>query len=189
MTIAKNPQHRFVVVTGLPGSGKSTLARRLAPALNLPLIDKDDCLERLFELHGAGDADWRRMLSRESDRVFQEQAMASKGAVLVSFWRMPGGEPGIGTPTDWLRSAPDRIVEVRCICSPELAAERFMRRKRHPGHLDGERPMAEILSSIQAIANYGPLEIGPRIDVDTTHETALDFVLGEIDRAFASSQG
>jgi len=32
----------FVVVSGLPCSGKSTLARRLALALDLPVIDKDD---------------------------------------------------------------------------------------------------------------------------------------------------
>ena len=59
----------FVVISGLPGSGKTTLARRLAPALNLPLIDKDDILDRLFEAKGSGDAVWRRRLSRESDVI------------------------------------------------------------------------------------------------------------------------
>jgi len=44
-----------------------TLARRLAPALNLGLIDKDDILDRLFEAKGIGDAAWRRAVSRESD--------------------------------------------------------------------------------------------------------------------------
>jgi shikimate kinase len=34
----------FVVISGLPRSGKTTLGRRLAPALNLPFIDKDDIL-------------------------------------------------------------------------------------------------------------------------------------------------
>jgi shikimate kinase len=42
-------QKPLVVVSGLPGSGKTTLGRRLAQALNLPLIDKDDILDRLFE--------------------------------------------------------------------------------------------------------------------------------------------
>jgi adenylate kinase family enzyme len=42
-------QRIFVLISGLSGSGKTTLARRLAPALHLPLIDKDDILERLFE--------------------------------------------------------------------------------------------------------------------------------------------
>jgi len=41
---------RFVVVSGLPGSGKSVLAQRLSPLLGLPVIDKDDILDRLFEV-------------------------------------------------------------------------------------------------------------------------------------------
>lgn len=61
---------RFVVVSGLPGSGKSTVARLVSPALNLPVIDKDDILERLFDSKGVGDASWRRALSRQSDVIF-----------------------------------------------------------------------------------------------------------------------
>jgi shikimate kinase len=51
-----------VVLSGLPCSGKSRLGRQLAVALNLPVIDKDDMLERLFEAQGIGDAVWRRRL-------------------------------------------------------------------------------------------------------------------------------
>jgi predicted kinase len=56
-----------VVVSGLPASGKTTLGRQLAGALDLPLIDKDEILESLFDSRGIGDASWRRKLSRESD--------------------------------------------------------------------------------------------------------------------------
>ena len=49
-----------MVVSGLPGSGKTTIGRRLAAALSLPLIDKDDILDRLFETKGVGDSTWRR---------------------------------------------------------------------------------------------------------------------------------
>jgi dephospho-CoA kinase len=53
----------FVVVSGLPGSGKTTLGRRLAPALDLPLIDKDDILNRLFESKGIGTWTWTFFLN------------------------------------------------------------------------------------------------------------------------------
>jgi glucokinase len=86
----------YVVISGLPGSGKSTLARRLAPLLNLPVIDKDDSLERLFEIKGTGDAAWRRALSRESDQLFQEEAFQARGAILVSFWLLTQGRRQIG---------------------------------------------------------------------------------------------
>ena len=62
---------RFIIISGLPGSGKTTLARNLAPALSLPVIDKDQILERLFESKGVGDATWRRALSRESDLILE----------------------------------------------------------------------------------------------------------------------
>ena len=67
-------RRRFVVLSGLPGSGKTTLAKQLALALNLPLIDKDEILDRLFGSKGVGDAKWRRALSRESDVLFREKA-------------------------------------------------------------------------------------------------------------------
>ena len=66
----------FVVFSGLPGSGKSTLARQLAPALGLPLLDKDDFLDALFDERGIGDLAWRAALSREADRRL---ALAGRG--------------------------------------------------------------------------------------------------------------
>ena len=92
----------FVLISGLPGSGKTTRGRRLAPTLNLPLIDKDDILDRLFESKGVGDAAWRRRLSRESDVILQQEASNSSGAVLASLWRLPGMPSDSGTPTEWL---------------------------------------------------------------------------------------
>jgi hypothetical protein len=183
---------RFVVVSGLPGSGKSTLARRLAAPLDLAVIDKDDILEKLFESKGSGEAfskpAWRRALSRESDAILQDQATASEGAVLVSFWRLPGMPLDSGTPTEWLLGLSGRVINLHCVCAPEVAAARFMQRRRHPGHLDAEVSEAEVLESVRATAGFGVLDIVPRIDVDTSGEIGewpeLDAVLREILRAF-----
>jgi thymidylate kinase len=176
---------RFVVVSGLPGSGKSTLARQLAPALNFPLIDKDTILQRLFESKGVGDTAWRRRLSRESDVIFQAEATATERAVLVSHWQLPGMPTDSGTPTGWLLESPDHVVNVHCVCAPEVAAERFLQRKRHPGHLDREASYEEILASLRAIARLGHLEIGQRVDVDTSQQITLDAVVRDIRGAFA----
>ena len=177
---------RFVVVSGLPGSGKSTLARSLAAPLDLPVIDKDDILESLFESKGIGDAAWRRALSRESDAILEDRAMASDGALLVSFWRARGMPPDSGTSTGWFSRLSGRLVNLHCRCTPEIAAERFFRRVRHPGHLDGGLPEAEVLESIRAVARYGSPEIA--VNVDTSGETALDAVVREILRAFDSER-
>jgi shikimate kinase len=42
----------FVAVSGLPASGKTVLGRALAGALDLPLLDKDEILESMFESLG-----------------------------------------------------------------------------------------------------------------------------------------
>ena len=164
----------YVVVSGLPGSGKTTLGRRLAPALGLPLIDKDDILERLFDTKGVGDTAWRRALSRESDAILQRDATAADGAVLVSFWRQPGMREDSGTPTDWIAALSTRVVNVHCACEPETAAARFLQRRRHPGHLDGDTSPAETLAGIRELAALGPIEVGRRIDVDTSREPELN---------------
>ena len=142
---------------------KSTLARQLAPALKLPLIDKDDILERLFETKGVGDAAWRKVFSRESDEFLAAEAASSQRAVLVSHWRLPGMAEGSGTPTSWLSELPHQIVHVRCVCTPKVAAERFFNRKRHSGHLDREKSYAQVLAGIRELARLGPLELGESI--------------------------
>ena len=170
----------FVVISGLPGSGKTTLGRRLEPALNLPLIDKDDILDGLFESKGVGNAAWRRSLSRESDVILQQEATSSKGAILASFWRLPGMPSDSGTPTDWLKAPSHRVVNVHCACELEVAASRFLQRRRHRGHLDDESSSAEVLVSLRTLTQLPPLDIGQRIDVDTSYEPNLTDVVRAI---------
>jgi len=173
----------FVVVSGLPGSGKSTVGQQIASALALPFLDKDDILERLFESKGVGDVERRRALSRESDCLFQMEASALSAAVLVSHWHLPGMQSSSGTLTSWISQLSKQVVNIHCECPVEVAAERFVARKRHAGHLDRERSNAEVLSSLRNLAGFGRLDIGPRIDVDTSGPLDLDGVLSEIQRA------
>ena len=174
----------FIVVSGLPGSGKTRLGRQLAAALALSFFDKDDLLDQLFEAHGTGDAAWRRRLSRESDVLFERAAVASAGAVLVSFWHQPGMPADSGTPTVWLSALSRRLVHVHCVCAPEMAAARFLQRKRHRGHLDRDTTPEELITNLRALATLGRLDIDQSIDVDTNGEVELDAVLQRVHAAF-----
>jgi len=146
----------------------------------LPLIDKDDILERLFESKGTGNAAWRRTLSRESDAILQQEATSSNGAIVASFWHLPGMPSDSGTPTDWLDAPSHHVINVHCACEPEVAASRFLQRRRHPGHLDGEPSSAEVLARLRTLIQLPPLDIGARIDVDTSREPNLRDVVQAI---------
>jgi glucokinase len=171
---------RFVVLSGIPASGKTTVARALSRALDLPLIDKDDVLESLFETRGTGDSVWRRQLSRESDEEFKRLALASPAAVVCSFWHVTGMPASSGTPADWLMQLPRPLVHVRCTCDVKVAIRRFRERTRHAGHLDQQRDFAGVVADLAFLVRLPPLALEPRIDVDTTDDLDLNRLAWQI---------
>ena len=166
-----------MVLTGLPGSGKTTLGRPLSASLSLPLLDKDDILESLFESIGVETPEERSRLSRASDAVLCSVAKTSQGAVLSSFWRQPSLSATSGTPTDWLGGVPDgMVVEVLCDCPPRLSAERYAARGRHRGHFDVRKKRDDLIWQFEQLAAAGPLGLGPLLRVDTTATVDVETV-------------
>ena len=159
--------NRYIVVSGLPASGKSTLARAIADALRLPRLDKDEILESLFDTLGVGDSAWRNKLSRDADDELRRHACALPGAVIVSWWHHPHSASESGTPTEWLSSLAGELVELYCVCSPSVAASRFVSRKRHAGHLDAQKSLAAVQASFEEQASLGPLKLGRVLEVNT----------------------
>lgn len=157
----------FVVVSGLPASGKSTVAACLAEDLRLPLLDKDAYLEALFGDTVDGSPQFRELLSRRADEMLTEAARRSDGAVLSSWWKHPKSSANSGTPVSWLTSLPGPLVEVHCVCPPEVAAARFLARKRHPGHCDDRHSEATLVSKFVEQAKLGPLGVGQLVEVDS----------------------
>ena len=179
----------FVVLTGLPASGKTTLGRALSDSLHLPFMDKDDVLETLFDALGAESPDDRARLSRASDAVLESMAVASHGAVLASFWRRPRLSITSGTPSEWLTTLEsDAVVEVLCECDPAVAAERFARRQRHPGHFDHRFAEDELRSGFEQLVNEGPLFGSSPVRVDTSGSVELSDVTVLVRKA-ATAQG
>lgn len=169
----------FAILSGLPASGKTTLAKRLAARLQLPLIDKDDILEGLFEGLPTITSATRNILSRKSDAVMMDMARASTGAVLVSFWQAPDGRGAGGTPSAWLRDLPGQLVEVYCACDADVAEERFRTRSRHTGHNDAAR-LSTLDSQFSELSGRYPLGIGRLIEVDTSLRPDIDAVVRAI---------
>lgn len=168
---------RHIIVSGIPASGKSTIGRAVAAALGLAMLDKDEILEALFNNLGVGNAEWRRELSREADEVLKEKALQSVGAVISSWWRHPASNVDSGTPVEWLSLLSGVVVELHCVCSAQVAAERFLSRERHAGHLDRLKTHAEVLASFQQQAALGPLGLGRLVEVNTEQSVELETLL------------
>lgn len=113
-----------VVLVGMPGAGKSTIGRRIASALNLPIVDSDLLMEQ-----GEGKA-CGELYSELGEDAFRELEVGYVAA------RSP--------PAGWSASAAARLSPKRCArsCSAtpwcgstspprkEFAARRRMRRVR-----------------------------------------------------------
>jgi len=162
-----------IVVTGLPASGKTTVALKLAVLLGLPLLDKDEFLEELYERQFPETRDERRQLSKISDILFQQSALDLDVVVLVSHWRPTCGPQDTGTPTQWLQQTYSRIVEVYCECSPDTATTRFLNRSRHSGHRDQDRDPAGLAVTMLQLAKGYPLGLGKLMTIETEARSDL----------------
>jgi predicted kinase len=174
----------LVVVSGLPASGKTTVGRALSAGLSLPLLDKDDILEALFDSLGCEDRDERHRLSRASDDVLFTLAAASRTAVLVNWWNHDDSPPR-------LHEVGDSLVEVFCDCPLDVAADRFEARDRHPGHLDRLRTAEEHEQGIRALRDSyrGPLAMGGAlITLDTSSPVDVEALLEEVRAAITAQE-
>jgi predicted kinase len=169
-----------IIVSGIPASGKSTVGRAIATALGLAMLDKDDFLEALFHSQDIRDAESRKHLSRTADEALREKALCTAAAVITSWWRHPSSSVDSGTPVEWLSSLSGIVIEIHCVCSPEVAAKRFLSRKRHEGHLDHMKTGADVLANFQQQAALGPLGLGRVVKVDTEQTLQLRALLAEI---------
>jgi hypothetical protein len=141
------------------------------------LLDKDLILEQLFDTLGVGDAAHRSRLSRAADTQLRQQAQQSLGAVIVSWWRHPASVQSTGTETAWLADLPGAWVEVYCRCRPSIAVDRFLARRRHPGHLDRDKTRAAERLRFEQLHALGPLGLGRLITVDTERPVDLPALL------------
>ncbi len=156
-----------IYITGLPGAGKSTIGRYVSNYLSIPMLDKDDYLEALFESSGVGDSSWRQKLSREADQLFMSDAEKRNKIVLVSHWRPKEILANYGTPCEWLINTFTDVIEICCDCSVSVAANRFINRVRHMGHVDESRSSVEIESWLSEYAEYLPIGHGRCISVNS----------------------
>ncbi len=164
----------LILINGLPASGKTSLAEAIAYRLGWPLLSKDAVKEALADLTGPA-VPAERLGRIAMDTLWSVAGAADIGMVIESFWwkhrdlrHVERGLEAAGSPA---------VVEVWCAVPPEVAAERYEDRDRHPVHEPGwelsEHPEWEKHPP-------EPLGVGPVVHVDTAEEYDLDTVLAEI---------
>ena len=159
-----------IYITGLSGAGKSTIGKYVSDFLAIPMLDKDDYLESLFVSRGVGDSNWRHKLSREADQLFRNDAESMNKVVLVSHWRPKVASVIYGTQSDWLVCTFNDVIEICCDCSVSVAANRFINRVRHIGHVDESRSSTEIEAWLSEYSVHLPIGFGMCISVNSTSE-------------------
>ena len=168
-----------LIVGGAPGTGKTTLARKLAPALGLPLIARDDLKESLFETLGWSTVEWSQQLGRATYELVYlliERLLEAQCSLLVE----TPFDPDWANPRfQALRARhPFQPAQVILSTPADLLRQRYARRvdngERHPGHVDRLR-----LGQFEPVAlgqRNRSLDLdGPVYHIDTSDFAALDF--------------
>jgi predicted kinase len=167
-----------VIVSGPPASGKTTLVRRLAPALGLFVLAKDDIKETLGEKlppkslsdsQALGTATLHLMFHLARGLIESGVSLALEG----NFYR-GYAEEEIGP----LMSR-GRGVLVHCAAKRDVCVRRYQRRiergDRHPVHFDREHSWYAGLTDESWDRLYTPLDLEiPTLVVDTTHRYVDD---------------
>ena len=64
----------LILLAGLPATGKTTLAKKLSEILHLPVLEKDEIKEVLFDTVGYADAEERQKLGLAANRILLRTA-------------------------------------------------------------------------------------------------------------------
>lgn len=169
----------LIVITGPVASGKTTLSQRLAKDLPLPLFNRDQFQELLYDSLGWSDSAWARTLGRASYGVFYyalETTLQTGHSLIIE----SNFQPRYATPKllELTQCYSYRPFQLCCKTAPELRLERFCQRiregRRHPGH--AESVEEETLAHFQESNTPEPLELGGELlFVDTSSEQTLQY--------------
>ena len=188
----------LVVVSGAPGAGKSTLAKQLAERLDIPLLDRDDIKDAMFDVMGWSDRAWSQKVGRASWELlflFAERLLAAGSSAILDSNFERSAHPQLRAIAERI---PYTLVEVHCRAPASVCARRFRARwdagDRHPGHVSDwseERYLAET-----ADRRFVPLkESDVLVEVDTDDCVNVDVdeiakvIEGELGESHGSEDG
>ena len=182
---------KLVIVAGLPATGKSTLAKKIGSALGLPVLEKDEIKEELFDTVGYADLREKRALDNAAGAILLRCAepLLQNGCSLLIVNNFDSAGK---------KALEEMILRVGCQCvtvflggDPDVLWQRYVerdkKRLRHMGHTfidryppkDGDDIYAtmprEYFAERFERQGMGDFELsGARIDLDATDPASID---------------
>ena len=181
----------MIVLTGMPASGKSTVAAKLADALSLPVLAKDEFKEALFDTIGFSCYAEKRKLDHAANAVLLKaaEAMLRSGQSVILDNNFDGAAAEA-------LNALTECMGVRCVTvffggDTEAFYRRYVERDRlhlrHLGHVvqehyplhEGDSPDHEMTREEfrEKFEKRGMADVrlnGIRIEIDATEPAAID---------------
>ena len=171
----------LVIVSGPPGAGKTTIAKRMGAELELPVFDRDDLKDTMFEALGWSGRAWSKRVGGAAwDLLFLigERLLDRRVSVILetNFER--------DSSLDRLRAMCERtsseVVEIHCCASPAVLARRFRERwesgGRHPGHTAEFTDQETFVAALSQRDFDRPIGVSEHvIEVDTTYPERIDW--------------
>jgi predicted kinase len=181
----------MIVLTGMPASGKSTVAAKLADALSLPVLAKDEFKEALFDTIGFSCYAEKRKLDHAANAVLLKaaEAMLRNGRSLIIDNNFDGAA------AEALNALTERMG-ARCVTvffggDTEAFYRRYVERDRlhlrHLGHVvqehyplhEGDSPDHDMTREEfrEKFEKRGMADVrlnGIRIEIDATEPAAID---------------
>ena len=181
----------MIVLTGMPASGKSTVAAKLADALSLPVLAKDEFKEALFDTIGFSCYAEKRKLDHAANAVLLKaaEAMLRNGRSLIIDNNFDGAA------AEALNALTERMG-ARCVtvffggdteAFYRRSVERDRLHLRHLGHVvqehyplhEGDSPDHDMTREEfrEKFEKRGMADVrlnGIRIEIDATEPAAID---------------
>lgn len=168
----------LVIVSGPPGAGKTTLSSELGRRLEIPVFDRDDLKDSMFDTLGWSDREWSQRLGMAAYELLYlvAERLIPRGVSVIldtNFQRVALSER-LGL---MLSRHAFEVAVVHCQAEPTVLARRFRERwesgARHPGHTAEFTDEDAFIASLME-RDYRPVEFGTVIEVDTTDPNRVD---------------
>lgn len=173
-------ENLMIIVSGAPAAGKTTLSKDLAERFNLPVINKDEIKELLFDTIGIRDEEWGLKLGGASfdlTYLFAEKLLQTGKPFIVE-----GNFDNRYSTKSFLdirKRHPYKVIQLYCYCEADILYERFIDRnnsgERHIGHIRPIESFEEYNKNINNREFKLNIENSITIDIDTTDFNTVDF--------------